>query len=184
MSAPASPNVDVMVSALVEAGVTHVLGIPDNWSGPLFDALAAAGRPRLIIVTREGEAFGMASGLWLGGASPLVIIQNTGLIEAGDALRGTAGRMGAPVPFVVTGRGYPKMERLGIDRSTPRSRELLVRADVDSVALLTEPTLDAWAVPWSACRSGDDVAGAVRRTVAAAQAQERPVALLLTSPLD
>jgi sulfopyruvate decarboxylase TPP-binding subunit len=183
MSAPDSSVVADVLAALGDAGVTHVLGIPDNTSGPLFDALATDGAPRRIIVTREGEAFGMASGLWLGGASPLVFIQNTGLLESGDALRGTAARMGAPLPVVVTGRGYPKMERLGIDRSTPRTRELLVRADVDSVALLTEPTLDAWAVPWSACTPGEDVGEAIRRTVAEARAQERPVALLLTAPL-
>jgi sulfopyruvate decarboxylase subunit alpha len=174
---------DAIAAALVEAGVTHVLGVPDNTSGPLFDVLAARGNPRLIIVTREGEAFAMASGLWLGGAAPLVFIQNTGLLESGDALRGTAARMGAPVPVVVTGRGYAKMVRHGIDRHTPRTRELLVRADVDSVALLTEPTLDAWAVPWTLCRRGDDPCAAIRGTVAAAREQQRPVALVLTVPL-
>ena len=184
MTASNSPLLDAVVSTLADAGVTHVLGVPDNTSGPLFHALAAVARPRLIIVTREGEAFAMASGLWLGGAVPLVFIQNTGLLESGDALRGTAARMGAPLPIVVTGRGYPKMERHGIDRDTPRTRDLLVRADVDSVALLTEPTLDAWAVPWSACRPGEDVCDAFRRTVAAAQEQQRPVALLLTAPLE
>ncbi|MCG6990039.1 MAG: hypothetical protein LJF06_17995 [Gemmatimonadetes bacterium] len=183
MTAPASSVLDAVVSTLADAGVTHVLGVPDNTSGLLFHALAAAARPRVIIVTREGEAFAMASGLWLGGAAPLVLIQNTGLLESGDALRGTAARMGVPLPIVVTGRGYPKMERHGIDRSTPRTRDLLVRADVDSVALLTEPTLDAWAVPWSMCRPGDDVCEAIRHAVSAAYEQERPVALVLTAPL-
>lgn len=178
-----SAGLDAVVAALKEAGITHVLGVPDNTSGPLFSALARGFSPRLVIVTREGEAFAMASGLWLGGAVPLVFIQNTGLLESGDSLRGTAARMGAPIPIVVTGRGYPKMERHGIDRDTPRTRDMLVRADVDSVAPLTEPTLDAWAVPWSRCRAGDDVCAAIRRTVAAAYDEERPVALLLTAPL-
>lgn len=184
MNAPASLGLSDIVVTLADMGVTHVLGIPDNTSGPLFHALGTGEGPRLVIVTREGEAFAMASGLWLGGASPLVFIQNTGLLESGDALRGTAARMGAPIPFIVTGRGYAKMNGLGIDRSTPRTRELLVRADVDSVALLTEPTLDAWAVPWSVCGDRDDVCDAIRRTVTAAREQERPVALVLTAPLS
>jgi sulfopyruvate decarboxylase subunit alpha len=183
MNAPAPSGLSEIVATLVDMGVTHVLGIPDNTSGPLFDALGTGGGPRRVIVTREGEAFALASGLWLGGASPLVLIQNTGLLESGDALRGTAARMGAPIPFIVTGRGYAKMDALGIERSTPRTRELLVRADVDSVALLTEPTLDAWAVPWSICGSRADVGDAIRRTVTAAREQERPVALVLTSSL-
>jgi sulfopyruvate decarboxylase subunit alpha len=184
MSARASSVLSDIVATLTDVGVTHVLGIPDNTSGPLFDALGSGQGPRLVIVTREGEAFAMASGLWLGGASPLVLIQNTGLLESGDALRGTAARMGASIPFIVTGRGYAKMKGLGMDRSTPRTRELMVRADVDSVALLTEPTLDAWAVPWSICEDRDQVCGAIRRTAAAAREQERPVALVLTASLD
>ena len=57
--------------------------------------------------------------LWLGGASPIIVIQNTGLLESGDAIRGTAQRMGAPVPFIVTGRGYEKMERAGVTAGPP-----------------------------------------------------------------
>ena len=132
----------------MRAGITHVVGIPDNTSGPLFDELVRHPKIRLVPVTREGEAFALASGLWLGGASPLVVIQHTGLLEAGDGIRGTAQRMGAPIPFVVTGRGYAKMERAGVRRDDPRTRELLTRADVDSTALLTEPTLDAWGIPY------------------------------------
>ncbi len=51
---------------------------------------------------------GLASGLWLGGALPVVLIQNTGLLEAGDGLRGTASRMGAPILLLITCRGYAK----------------------------------------------------------------------------
>lgn len=176
-------RLESVLAALESAGVTHVLGIPDNTSGALFDALADHPTIRRVIVTREGEAFAMASGLWLGGARPLVVIQNTGFLESGDALRGTAARMGASVPFVVTGRGYAKMEAAGVERSTPRTRELLVRADVDSVALFTEPTLDAWAVPWARCDGDGDPAEAIPALVRRAQDLERPCALLLTTHL-
>jgi sulfopyruvate decarboxylase TPP-binding subunit len=172
------------VLATLEAeGVTHVLGIPDNTSAPLFDALLTHAAIRLVIVTREGEAFAMASGLWLGGARPLVVVQNTGFLESGDALRGTAGRMGAPIPFIVTGRGYAKMVAAGVARSTERTRDLLVRADVDSVALLTEPTLDAWAIPWEACGPERDPALAIAALLSRATELERPCALLLTAEL-
>src|SRR5512134_4019392 len=100
--------------ALVAGGVTHVVGLPDSISGPLFDLVERHPSVRLVTVTREGEAFAIATGLWIGGASPLVLIQNTGLLESGDALRGTALRMGAPIPIVVTGRGYTKMRAAGV----------------------------------------------------------------------
>ena len=102
-----------ILHTLVAAGITHVVGLPYNTSAPLFDALSDHLWIRLVTVTREGEAFAIASGLWLGGASPLVVIQNTGLLESGDSLRGTATRMGAPIPILITGRGYSKMKEAG-----------------------------------------------------------------------
>jgi sulfopyruvate decarboxylase TPP-binding subunit len=178
LSPPFSPA-DLLVQMLVQVGVTHVVGIPDNASAPLFDALSGSADPSLITVTREGEAFAIAAGLWLGGSSPLVVIQNTGLLEAGDALRGTAVRMGAPIPMVITGRGFAKTAAAGVGLDDPLTREVLIRPDVDSVALLTKPTLEAWGIPYSVSRSEADTAEAMRRTVRSAGEQERPVALLI-----
>jgi glyoxylate carboligase len=174
---------DDVLGALERAGITHVLGVPDNTSGPLFDALGSHPRIRLVIVTREGEAFAMASGLWIGGARPLVVIQNTGLLEAGDALRGTALRMAAAIPVVVTGRGYAKLAKAGLAAGDPRTRELMIRPDVDSVALVTEPTLDAWGVPYQRCDAGMDPAAAIGDLVARAEGSQWPQALLLTTGL-
>ncbi|NNF14922.1 MAG: hypothetical protein HKN72_16965 [Gemmatimonadetes bacterium] len=172
------------VHALVRSGVTHVVGIPDNTSGPLFDGVLRHPTIRLVTVTREGEGVALASGLWLGGASPLVVIQNTGLLESGDSLRGTAVRMGAPLPMVVTGRGYAKMHRVGVAPDDERTIDSLTRPDVDSTALLTEPTLDAWGIPWSVCHEDADVPDAVTGLVEEAQRTERPTALILVRSLD
>jgi sulfopyruvate decarboxylase subunit alpha len=171
------------VRGLQHSGVTHVVGIPDNASGPLFPAVRRHPTIRLVPVTREGEAFAVASGLWLGGGSPLVVIQNTGLLESGDGLRGTAVRMGAPIPIVITGRGYAKMAAAGVTPRDAKTIELLTRADVDSTALLTEPTLDAWGVPFDVCAQDDDPVVAITSTIAKARRSGRPVALVLTRPL-
>jgi sulfopyruvate decarboxylase TPP-binding subunit len=174
-----SSSIDALLGTIRNVGVTHVVGIPDNTSAPLFDALMECDRPSLITVTREGEAFAIAAGLWLGGSSPLVVIQNTGLLEAGDALRGTAVRMGAPIPVIVTGRGYAKTAAAGVGLDHPLTRDVLIRPDVDSVALLTQPTLEAWGIPHRVCHSRAEASESIRNTVRAAQDQERPVALLL-----
>lgn len=178
-----SPVTQAVLVAMEQAGVTHVLGIPDNTSGTLFDALQEHPSIHLVAVTREGEAFAIASGLWLGGAKPLVVIQNTGLLESGDAIRGTTTRMGAPIPFVVTGRGYAKMEAAGLGPETPRTSELLTRPELDSVAFLTEPTLDAWGIPFQRCQAGDDVAAALTSLISDTAHGEQPRALLLTADL-
>ncbi len=171
------------VHALVAAGVTHVVGLPDNTSAPLFDAVPPHPTLELVTVTREGEAFAIASGLWLGGASPLVVIQNTGLLESGDSIRGTALRMGAPIPMLVTGRGYAKMANAGLDPGAPRTIELLTRADVDSTALLTDPTLEAWGIPYERCEGDTDPSAAITWAIRSAQAEGRPTAVIVANSL-
>jgi len=183
MSAVAPPAAHGVLNALRFHGITHVVGIPDNTSAPLFAALEGEQSPRIITVTREGEAFALAAGLWLGGAKPVVVIQNCGLLEAGDGLRGTAVRMSVPLHIIITGRGYAKMDRAGLSPSKPLTRHLLTRPDVDSVALVTEPTLDAWGIPWDRCAADHDPGAAVAALVQKALDRERPVALILTRDL-
>lgn len=175
-------SAQTFVRVLEEKGITHVVGIPDNTSAPVFDRLRRGSATRLLTVTREGEAFGVASGLWVGGAAPVVVIQNTGLLESGDALRGTAMRMGVPLPLVVTGRGYGRLEPGGVRPGTDLERSTLVRADVDSVALHTEPTLRAWSVPHRVA-AANATAGDLLDTIEDARERCMPVALVLTAPL-
>ena len=139
---------------------------------------------RLVTVAREGEAFAIAAGLWIGGARPLVVIQNTGLLEAGDSLRGTAQRMAAPIPVLVTGRGYATLDEVGMSPGDAPTSEVLARSDVDSAALLTEPTLGTWGVPFSRCDAGGNPAADLLHTIDEARSREQPVALIVTSSLD
>jgi sulfopyruvate decarboxylase subunit alpha len=176
-------------------GVTHVVTIPDNTSAPVLDAIAAAEREveermeggstiRLIYATREGEAMGLASGLWMGGGRPVVLIQNTGLLEAGDGLRGTAARMGVPLLLLITCRGYAKARSLGLDpASVPVTRETLTRDDLDSVAHMTEATLHAWGIPFSYLRDAREL-GPLEEAWRRAREEERPVALLVDTTFD
>jgi sulfopyruvate decarboxylase TPP-binding subunit len=180
----ASPGVTAVLQTAEDGGVTHVTGIPDNTSAPLFDALEDHDGIRLVRVTREGEAIAIASGLWLGGARPLVVIQSTGLLESGDALRGTAVRMGAPIPLVVTARGYAKMRRAGLTPGEALTPELLQRPDVDSVALLVEPTLSAWGVPFEVCEEPPRVSTMLARALRRARDDGHPAVLLLATGLD
>lgn len=132
-----------IVQAFEKEGITHVVGVPDNGSRALFERLWAHPDIEVILTSREGEAFGLASGLYLGGATPLVLIQNTGFFEAGDAFRGTAYNMGLPIVMLVGYRGYRTMEP-----DAPR---------VDTAATFFEPTLKAWQVPYTAMHEDGDI---------------------------
>jgi sulfopyruvate decarboxylase subunit alpha len=132
-----------IISELKNSNVTHVVGLPDNGSRVLFEHLQKEPEIELVPVTREGEAFAVASGLFIGGKQPFVIIQNTGLLESGDAFRGTAFNMGIPLVMLVGYRGYGSID------AEPEK--------VDSAATFLEPTLKAWNIPYWLCKQNEDV---------------------------
>lgn len=179
---PAGP----LFATLVELGASHLLGVPDNGTAALFALAEAAGDVDVLTVTREGEAFAVASGLWLGGKQPVVAVQNTGLLESGDSLRGTAYRMGVPLPILVGVRGYAKMvahhRDIEAERVAGHAAQTMKRADIDSVALITEPTLEAWKLPYTTYRGDSDVEE-VRFLWALAHDAGHPVAVMLPFPL-
>ncbi len=180
---PESTRAADLLSALIQVGATHLIGIPDNTSAALFSRAAAHDRIAVLTVTREGEAFAIASGLWLGGKSPVVVVQNTGLLESGDSLRGTAVRMGVPLLCIVTYRGYGSMIAHAAELEGNGSNiETLMRNDVDSVALVTEPTLRAWGIPYRAY-PGESKPEALIDAWQEAHRERRPVAVLLTQSL-
>jgi sulfopyruvate decarboxylase subunit alpha len=173
----------VLLSELRSNLVSHVIGLPDNASAALFSLLNSKEEPRLLTVTREGEAFAIASGLWVGGKNPIVLVQNTGLLESGDGLRGTIIRMQIPIVCLVTYRGYSTIAKAGL---TPVrgsvSPEFLSRPDLDSVALMTEPTLKAWGLSYDFLLKPED-----RYKVSAAfnqaKALSQPAVLLIPGEL-
>jgi sulfopyruvate decarboxylase TPP-binding subunit len=115
---------------LAELGVTHVVWVPDSALGQWEEALDAAPAIELIRVCREGEAWAVAAGLMLGGKSPLVAIQTTGLFESGDALRNCVHDFQLPL-FAIVG-----------------ARSWLVENSTDSAKRFAEPLLKAWGLEY------------------------------------
>jgi len=132
---------EAVLSEIKKNGVTHVVGVPDNGSRVLYRKLWDDPGICVVPVAREGEAFALASGLFLGGKKPLVLIQNTGFYEAGDAFRGTAVNMAVPLVMIVGYRGYDTMFAAG---------------DADTAATFFEPVLKAWNVPYSVMRTSEE----------------------------
>ena len=123
---------DEIATLLTELGVTHVVTVPDSTLGTWYPALERAPALRLVRVCREGEAWGVAGGLYLGGATPVVMIQCTGLFESGDALRNVLHDWKLPVFAVIGYRSY-------LDQSTLPG---------DTCLVFTEPILDAWKIDY------------------------------------
>ena len=119
-----------IVAAFTELGITHVVWIPDTTTGQWDNALQAAPEIQLIQVCREGEAWALAAGLYLGGGKPIVVIQCTGFFESGDAMRNIVHDYKLPIFTLVGYRSYLNASSL----------------PGDTCLKFTEPVLEAWAL--------------------------------------
>ena len=105
--APAVPRWAAGVCAGVHAaGIREVVYVPDN---PLSHVLREFGERfadvRLVLATREEEAFGIAAGLYLGGRRTAVMLQSSGVGNSLNALTSLLIPYEIPVPMIVSMRG-------------------------------------------------------------------------------
>ena len=142
-------------------GVTDVVWLPDSETNWLYLLMKNDPELRLISVSREGLAFSCAAGLHSGGKKPIILIQNTGLLESGDALRGYGLLLQIPVVMMV---GYRGWTRHGVT--------------TDTAAVYTERFLNAFGINYYLVESDAD---APRISVAFEEAKKnrRPVAVLV-----
>ncbi len=150
-----------VLNEMTQHGVTHVVWLPDSETNWLYQLMQAEPSIHLIPVSREGQAFAIAAGLSTGGAKPIILIQNTGLMESGDSLRGWGLGMHIPVVIMV---GYRGWTRHGVTQ--------------DTAATYTERFLHAFGIHYYLVESDAD---ASRISVAFDEAQrtQQPVAVLI-----
>ena len=122
--------------------ISHVVTVPDGTIGRWETDIERAGI-RLVRVCREGEAWTVAGGLYIGGARPLVMIQCTGLFESGDALRNTLHEWKLPLYAIIGYRSYLNQENLPGDTSL----------------VFTEPILAAWKLDVRFIKQASELAG-------------------------
>ena len=152
---------ETVLAQMKKNGVTHVVWLPDSETNWLFLLMKADPSLTLVGVNREGLAFSAASGIYAGGKTPLILIQNTGLMESGDSMRGWTMQMEVPVVLMVGYRGYT---RHGVN--------------TDTAATYTERFLNAFNIQYYLVEQDSD---AERISIAFAEAKKtkRPVAVLV-----
>ncbi len=121
-----------VVSELKKCGVTHVVWLPDTESKYMYDAVQRAPGIDLVPICREGEGPAICLGLMMGGKTPILLIQNTGFFESGDAIRGICLDLALPLLIMIGYRGYE-----------PSGKPM-----VDSAGAFTEPMLKTWGIPY------------------------------------
>ena len=149
-----------VLGQLTKNRVSHVVWLPDSETNFMYHQMVADPDLRLVPVCREGETMAIAAGLWVGGKRPVVLIQNTGLFESGDSVRGLALDINLPLVMML---GYRGWTRHGV---TPDS------------ATYTEPILHAWGIRYYLVETDADV-NRISLAFEEAEREQHPVACLM-----
>jgi sulfopyruvate decarboxylase subunit alpha len=123
----------VLSGALVDRGFAPFFGTPCGILAPLYDRLETGAGLRTI--SREDNAIGVAAGAALAGASPVVLMQNSGLGQSVNALASLVVPYGIPMLLVVSMRGMPPdftTENLVMGRLT---EPLLTNSGIETTCL-------------------------------------------------
>jgi sulfopyruvate decarboxylase TPP-binding subunit len=154
-------NPETVMGEMKKNGVTHVVWLPDSETNWLYLLMSNDSSLDLIPVSREGQAFSTAAGLSVGGKKPIILIQNTGMMESGDSLRGWALGLNIPIVMMV---GYRGWTRHGVNQ--------------DTAATYTERFLNAFGINYYLVENDSD-AGRISIAFEEAKRTNRPVAVLV-----
>ena len=154
-----------IIREIVASGVEFVVSVPDiTTSEGLLRQLAQMAKPRLIRVCKEDEGVGICAGLAYTGKRSLLLIQQTGMLDSINAIRGVAVEYSLPVCMMV---GLLEKEP---DVRPRESKRYGVR--------IVEPILDAMGIPYHEIEEDADV-GRIRPAIDAAYAGAHPTVLLI-----
>lgn len=103
-----------LISELVNAGYDGFTGVPCSFLTPLLNSLlnltASECRTipsRYVAASSEGEAVGIAAGMWLAGRHPVVMAQNSGLGNMVNPITSLLAPFRIPILLLATWRGSP-----------------------------------------------------------------------------
>jgi sulfopyruvate decarboxylase subunit alpha len=154
-----------IIREITASGIEFVVSVPDiTTSEGLLRPLAQMKTPRLIRVCKEDEGIGICAGLAYTGKRALLLIQQTGMLDSINAIRGVAVEYALPICMMV---GLLEKEPGVPPRQSKRYGVRIV-----------EPILDAMGIAYHEIEGDNDV-GQIRPAIDEAYAGSRPVVLLI-----
>ena len=154
-----------IIQQIKASGVEFVISVPDiTTSEGLLRPLAKLQSPRLIRICKEDEGVGICAGLAHTGKRALLLIQQTGMLDSINAIRGVAVDYSLPVCMMV---GLLEKEPGVPPRQSKRYGVRIV-----------EPILDAMGIKYHEIEQQDDVVK-IRPAIDEAYAQSKPVVVLI-----
>ncbi|SRR6266542_2187775 len=137
-----------LIRGIDHIGPTHVLWLPSSTLKGVIDHVeqrAREGAYASIPLTREEEGIGIAGGLVLGGAKPILVVQDNGLGNALTALTTFAQPYHLPLLMIVSQRGGLNEYNSMIHTLTERVDDIVAAADLRSFKLDERVPAERWA---------------------------------------
>ena len=158
-----------IIREIKASGIEFVVSVPDITTSegllrPLSQESGKDTEPRLIRVCKEDEGVGICAGLSYCGRRSLLLIQQTGLLDSINAIRGVAVEYTLPICMMV---GLLEKEPGVLPRQSKRYGVRIV-----------EPVLEAMGITYHEVEGEADV-GHIGPAIETAYAQMRPVVLLI-----
>jgi sulfopyruvate decarboxylase TPP-binding subunit len=154
-----------IIDQIEASGIDFVVSVPDiTTSEGLLQPLARRTHPRLIRICKEDEGVAICAGLSYTGKRGLLLIQQTGLLDSINAIRGVAVEYNLPICMMV---GLLEKEPGVPPRQSKRYGVRIV-----------EPILDAMGIRYHNIEAQANVAK-IRPAIDEAFARSAPAALLI-----
>ena len=154
-----------IIREIKASGIEFVVSVPDiTTSEGLLRPLANGAGPPLVRVCKEDEGVGICAGLAHTQKRALLLIQQTGMLDSINAIRGVAVEYSLPVCMMV---GLLEKEPGVPPRQSKRYGVRIV-----------EPILDAMGIAYHNIEEEPDI-GKIRPAIDKAYADSKPVVLLI-----
>jgi len=99
-------NVDLQLyEAIKESGINLILSVPCGMLKGLLKIITEKNEIQHISITREEEGVGIAAGAYLGGRTPAILMQNSGLGNSINAIKSLIQLYNIPIVFIMSHRG-------------------------------------------------------------------------------
>ena len=137
-----------LIEAIEHIAPTHVLWLPSSTLKVVIDHVeqrAQEGTYLSVPLTREEEGIGIAGGLFLGGAKPLLIVQDNGVGNALTALTTFSQPYHLPLLMIVSQRGGLNEYNSMIHTLTERVDEIVHAAGLRFFKLDEKIPVERWA---------------------------------------
>lgn len=149
---------------LKKYGIDFSTGVPCAAQKKILHYFLTDHEMTYIQAAREEDAIGIASGAFLAGKKPIVLMQNSGLANSINAIASLCIPYNIPILLLVTWRGYPK------DENEPQYHHVMGKSTI--------PILEEIGIPAQVI-SKEDPEIAVKNSIKEMENKQIPAVMLL-----